>query len=355
MTKPILSLSDFQRLLKKDLFGAFLFFGEEAYLKEHALRSLREKVLQDDSLNAFNHIVLKEEQSTPIALLQAIQTPPMMAEQKLIEVHSVPLGSISDKEWEEWESALEGADSDDTVVLFYAESEELPTEKGWENTKEIQRLCEVLQGVCFPAQSRIQLSKWIVRHFQKEEISCTPDFPDALLDFCGTDMYALSNEIQKIVAYLRFHNETAVSKPLIAQLCSSHPCRDPFDFTNAILDGNTQKAFALFADMKAKKERPEIILGSISRVICDLAKIKIYTDAGRNQAEIAKLMKAHAYRVGLYQKQAQKRSDTALRRAVRLCARADQRMKSTYGDSYLILEQLIVELGQSQSSVKNAF
>ncbi len=347
MTKPILSVSDFQRLLKKDLHGAFLFFGQEAYLKEHCLRALREKVLQDDALSPFNHIRLQEENATPLALAQAIETPPMMAEQKLIEVHSVPLATLSEKDWEEWEMALEGADAPDTVVLFYAESEELPTEKGWENAKEIQRLCEVLQGVHFPTQSRMQLAKWIVRHLQEAQISCTPDFPDALLDFCGSDMHALGNEIQKIVGYLHFHGRTEAQKPLIAQLCASHPARDPFDFTNAILDGNTQKAFALFADMKAKKERPEIILGSISRVICDLSKIKIYTDAGRNQAEIAKLMKAHAYRVGLYQKQAQKRSGAALRRAVLLCADADQKMKNSFCDPYLVLERLIVELGQA--------
>jgi DNA polymerase-3 subunit delta len=135
-----------------------------------------------------------------------------------------------------------------------------------------------------------------------------------------------------------------VDKQMISLLCAPHPTRDPFDFTNAILDANTKKAFAIFAEMKAKKEKPELILGSISRVICDLAKIKIYTSAGYSQADISALTKMHAYRVGLYAKQSQHRSNAQLKRAVRLCAKTDAKMKRAVTDPYLLLERLIVEL-----------
>ncbi len=344
MSKPILTVSDFSRLLKKDVYGAFLFFGQEAYLKHHALQSARQKIVTDASLAVFNHIVLKEDAATPIALLQAIATPPMMAEQKLIEVHSVDFTSLTQEELRAWEQAVEGADSPDTCVIFYAEDEELQPEKD-ALPKSLSAFCEVVQPVAFPLQSRMQLTKWIARHFQEENITFSPDFPNALLDYCGSDMSTLGNEIQKMVAYLHFHGQTEAEITLISKLCAAHPARDPFDFTNAILDANTKKAFELFAEMKAKKERPELILGSISHVVCDLAKVKVYASAGRTQAEIAKLMKSHVYRIGLYQKQAQKRTAQELKRAVLLCAEADRTMKTALGDPYLVLEKLIVELG----------
>ncbi len=348
MPHPILSATDFSRALKKEIHGVYLFFGEEAYLKQHALRSVREKVLADPSLSVFNHIVLKEEEATPANLMQAVTTPAMMAEQKLIEVHSLPLSALSEEEFSAWEQALEGADSADVIVIFYAEADEMPSpQKAGEVPKELRRYCDLWQPVLFPTQSRIQLAKWILRHLQEAEISCTPDFPDALLDYCGSDMTVLGNELQKIIAYLHFHQKNAVEKQTISLICSAHPSRDPFDFTNAILDANTKKAFAIFAEMKAKKERPELILGSISHVICDLAKVKVYLSAGYNQADISALTKMHAYRTSLYMKQCQRRTGTQLKRAVRLCAQADAKMKRAVTDPYVLLERLIVELGAS--------
>lgn len=345
MPHSILNATDFSRALKKEIHGVYLFFGEEAYLKHHALRTVREKVLLDPSLAVFNHIVLKEEDATPANLMQAVTTPPVMADQKLIEVHSLALSTLPEEEFSAWEQALEDADSPDVIVIFYAEAHEMSSPaKAGEVPKDLLRYCELWQPVFFPAQSRIQLAKWVVRHLQEAQISCTPDFPDALLDYCGADMSSLINEIQKIIAYLRFHKKNEVDKQMISLLCAPHPTRDPFDFTNAILDANTKKAFAIFAEMKAKKEKPELILGSISRVICDLAKIKIYTSAGYSQSDISALTKMHAYRVGLYAKQSQHRSNAQLKRAVRLCAKTDAKMKRAVTDPYLLLERLIVEL-----------
>lgn len=345
MANAIISANDFQARLKKSPCGIFLFFGEEEYLKQHYLNAARNAVLSDPSLAAFNHLRLMGEEASPQALLQAMETPPVFADCKLIELHSIAWDALSEKEWNAWEDAFSASDAaTDTLCLIYAESTELDGGTERAPSKTLQRLGAFATPVRFPKQTELQLSKWIFRHFQAEQLQISSECCHQILDFCGHDMTFLATEIDKMVSYLKSQGRDNLTEADIPYLCAYRPERDAFDFTNAILDGTTAKAFELFAELKARKERPEIILGSISRIFCDLAKIRLLCDAGVSQKELESRMKMHAYRLSLYQKQALRRSSATLQNAVRLCAQTDLKMKSAATDPYLLLERLIVEV-----------
>ncbi len=345
MAEAILSGNEFQGLLKKDPCGVFLFFGEEEYLKQYALKSARQAVLADPSLADFNYLRLEEESATPAALLQALETPPLFADRRLIEIHSVNWDGLKEEDLSLWQDVFsQGSRSDSALVIVYAESSEL--EGGSEKipSKRLSALCAHCRGVRFPKQTDLQLAKWIFRHFTAQGLQISSEICHQMLTYCGRDMTFLSTEIEKVAAYLKSQGRNEVAFEDIPYLCAYNPERDTFDFTNAILDGDTPKAFELFAEMKARKEKPELILGSISKICCDLAKIRFLCDSGASQKELEGKLKMHAYRLSLYQKQALRRPASMLEQAVILCARTDLKMKSTVCDPYLLLERLIVEI-----------
>ncbi len=348
MKHPILSINDFAAQIKKGLSGAYLLFGEEAYLKQHYLSLCRQSLIADPSLAAFNHVRLEEEHATPAALLDAIMTPPVFAEQKLIELHSVAWDSLSESDLAAWTDALSELDDvSDAVLICYANSEELDGGTERAPSKLLVDLAEHMIPVRFPRQTDLQLGKWIFRHFQAADISASSDLCHAMLCHCGRDMYALSGEIEKVIAYLKAHGRTELSAEDIPLLCCRQVEEDAFAFANAILDGATAAAFALLGEKKARREKPELILGSIAKVCCELAKIRLLSDCGLSQADIAARMgRMHAYKISLYQKQAQKRTSAQLERAVLLCEQADLSLKTTDVDPYVVIERLIVELGQ---------
>ena len=78
-----------QRLKSGSVRGAYLFCGEEEYLKRHYLTNVRNLLVPDPDLGVFDAIRIDasrmELEALPAHIEQAIATPPMMQAQKLVE------------------------------------------------------------------------------------------------------------------------------------------------------------------------------------------------------------------------------------------------------------------------------
>ena len=91
----ILDSKKFRVRAKGELFGGYLFYGEEEYLKRNSLSEARKSVFPDGP-DSFNHIRLDAENFSIEALENAIMALPVFAEKKLIEIHSLNLSSMKD-------------------------------------------------------------------------------------------------------------------------------------------------------------------------------------------------------------------------------------------------------------------
>ena len=83
-----MNINDFKSRLKSGSpTGWYIFAGEEDYLKKFYLSELRRSILGDDDLGlaVFNHVVFDAMDMDIAALAEAIESPPMMQEYKLIE------------------------------------------------------------------------------------------------------------------------------------------------------------------------------------------------------------------------------------------------------------------------------
>ena len=94
----IITDADFRKSLKDGLDGIYFFYGEEDYLKLHALSSARQSVCPDPSLEFFNDIKIDASEFDPAALANALPTMPVMAEKKLIEMTGLNLLSLKKAE-----------------------------------------------------------------------------------------------------------------------------------------------------------------------------------------------------------------------------------------------------------------
>ena len=77
--------------IKNTISGAFVFFGDEDYMKEHYLGKIRKKVLTAEGLEAFNHFIVSFSAASNLSadelfarLSDAVDAFPMMQEQKLV-------------------------------------------------------------------------------------------------------------------------------------------------------------------------------------------------------------------------------------------------------------------------------
>ena len=65
--------------------GAYVFAGEEDYLKKYYLKSIKDLCCPDDAFDIFNHAVFDGEDIDVPALEEAVESAPMMSDFKLIE------------------------------------------------------------------------------------------------------------------------------------------------------------------------------------------------------------------------------------------------------------------------------
>ena len=122
-----MTVTELKNQIKLGLCGAYLFYGEEGYLKRHYLNSVRSALIPDPDAAAFNHIILRADENDLSfeSLESTFAAMPMMAEKKLVEIHGVDFTKITASDKDAFVSALESLEDYpfNVVVIFTEESE----------------------------------------------------------------------------------------------------------------------------------------------------------------------------------------------------------------------------------------
>lgn len=333
--KNAIKTSDFNR--------CFIFCGEEEYLKRFYTKELRRAVLSDDSFASFNHFVFEGEKIDFSRLYDAIASPPMMTEYKLVEWHLANFNALKDTDVEKFADFCRSlSDYPYSAVLFCVGDEQfnlgnLPKRP----SKLYTALDEIASVVIFGRSTDAQLISWIQRHIQHEALSCDACVCRAILAQCGHDMDVLSSEIEKVCAYAKANGMTAVSEREVALVCSSVFEGDAFGLTNAILARNKVQAFEELLDMKRKKTEPTIVLGSIFKLYSELLTVANFKEDGLSPKDISQKMKFHEYKTSLYLKYIASSSCASLEKTVTECREIDIGVKTSMINAYTAIEKFI--------------
>jgi DNA polymerase-3 subunit delta len=339
----ILKDADFRKEIKGAPAVGYLLFGEEDYLKNIAVEFARQTLCPDEGMRAFNEIVLDALDLTPSRLLEAMQSLPMFAERKVIVLRGLTLRSMRPDEVEALMQVLEQLPEFDYNTLLIPVSADT-FDEGYLPKRPsalLTRLSSVLRPVQYERCTPQKLAGWVARHFAHNGVQA----PDALcmqvIDVCGRSMHTLASEIDKISFYVRAHGREALTAEDIAAAACVAVEFDAFAFANALTDRNRPLALAILADMKFRRVEPRMILGEVISVSWALLAVRRMANEGRTTAEMAKALSLHEFKVGLYAKSVAHRTVDELQAMLAACAEADQALKRSAQDGYLVLERLI--------------
>ncbi len=342
----MITSSDFKDKIKFGLSGAYLFFGEEEYMKHYYLTEARKAILGDDGDAMFRHKKLSCADFDTEQITDALTTSAFgFSEGKtLCELHEIQFNSLKEAEWKALIDMLSEA-SPDVVTVIYTTPDEfdggnLPKMP----SKALTRISEVCEPVHFPREGELKLAKWVAKHFMAEKLLFENGVCELLVDRSGRDMYVLSGEIDKLCAYVKASGRERIDKSDVMQVCCQNLEISAFDFSNALLDSNADRAYAILTDMKLRKEKPIMILSSVTKAVADMYTVKTLLDGGVTEAEISKRLKIHSYRVGLYKKSTARRSAERLSALLSICVDTDIKLKSTSLEDYTEIDKLVVML-----------
>ena len=336
--------SDFRKELKSNPCAGYLFFGDEDYLKSHAMKQAREMICPDPTFAFFNEIHLDAMDFDAQKLIDALMPLPMMAEKKLVIVSGLNFNSMKPNEVDDLCDALSVLQDYDYNMLIVSVAADhlnagmLPKRP----SALLKRLAEYLTPVQFDRCSTAKLAAWVQKHFLHNGIEASPALCSLIPEYCGHSMYILANEIDKLSFYLLYHGKTVADEESMRLVCTPINEYDTYAFANAITAGRSEEALAILADYRFRRADPIRILAEMSGTICDMTVIRSMTAEGAPISEICAAFKPawHEYRVGLYQKSLRQISEKRLRAALELCTEADRALKLS-PQGYTALEQLI--------------
>lgn len=353
----LLKESDFRKELKSAPRKGYLFFGEEDYLKAHAVRLAREVICPDPTLAFFNELRLDALEYTPQKLLDALTPLPMMADQKLVTLTGLNLNSMNSQnavfhELDDLCDVLQELPNYDYNLLILSvtanalEFGSLPNKP----SPLLSQLSQYLTPVYFEPCTGARLAAWVQKHFLHYGVEAPAALCHAMGDYCGHSMFVLANEIEKLCYYLLAHGRTVATEEDMRTVCTTANEYGAFAFTNAIMANKHREALDILEDYRFRRTDPLKILGEVSGVICNLLTVQSLMAQGLSTADIGTTFKPalHEYRVRLLQGALQKTTRERLEKALDACSRADLSLKNNFGGGtmagYAVLEQLICTL-----------
>lgn len=335
----------FRKQMKKGLSGGYLFFGDEDYMKAYSVSAARQSVCSDATFALFNDMKIDVMDYSAGALLDALMPLPMMSDKKIVTVNGLNINALKPKELDDLCEALSALTEYDYNVVIISvpatqvEEGNLPKYP----SAVLKRLGEYLTPVHFEQVSGARLVSWVGKHFGHNGVNAAPDVCSFLIEYVGRSMYTLSNETEKLAYYVLQNGRDTVTKKDVLAVCVAEISTDAFTLANAILDGRSEDAMNALAVMKFRRVEPVILMGEVSRVICDLVTIKAMLDGGCSVPEISAILKMNEYKTKIYAQGASSKSSAKIKSAMTLCAEADMALKLS-PQGYIAIEKLICSL-----------
>lgn len=346
----IITNTEFLKKIKENHDGNYLFYGEEDYLKSHAVTALKDAMGIDEAFEIFNFVMLDVLDYSPDKLIDIFSMPPMMAEKKLVVLNGLNIKAMSSRsnasEFNEFLDALAHLEEFDYNVFVLSLpngniTEEMPKKSP---TGALKTLSEMLTPVKFEAPAPQKLALWALRHFEHHGIKASQADCAYLVDYCGKNMFTLASEIEKLAFFARAQGRDNITREDIPNVCSAEMEYGAFEFSNAILDGRKSDALSILSVMKFKQVEPLMIMGELSGIFADLLKIKIMLNAGKSNVQIASETGINSHKVNIYANCARRMELARLQKIVAEATDADLAMKYRFDSGYLHLEKLICSL-----------
>lgn len=332
------------KIKSSDIGGSFIFCGEEDYLKKHYLSEFVNLCCPDEVFSLFNKVIFDGAEVNIADIAEAIKSPPMMGDGKLIVWKYPDLEHTSESEKRAIEElAASMSDYPYATLLLLTDADGLIPGTQKKPSKLAARLSKSFNLINFEKSTDTQLIGWLKRHFESEGISADAQTLSALIFHSGHSMEVLNNEVEKLAAYAKANSLTAITGEEIALVASATIECDAFALSTAITDKNREKAFLALADMAARRIDASAVLATLSKAFAELITVALLLEEGKDAKDIEGLLGWNQYKVKICINSAKKWGPAKLSQASARLRELDAESKSGGASGYKMLEIFVCQ------------
>ncbi len=304
------------------IYPCYLIYGEEAFLVRQVLSLLKKGLHAEDQMNT---LVIREENPNPAAAIEFADTLPLFADRKVIFFEGSGFLKKGNEALEEY---LRDIPEEVCFVFSDAEVDKRKTLYKMLAQKAFLLPCD--------EQSPEVIRQWIASRMKKNGLRISEAALSFLMNRVGLNMSALDQEMEKLISYAEERKE--IEEKDVAEICAGWLNGRIFDLMDAVADGNSRKAFALYLDLLALKEAPQKILALLIRQLQLILQAK---ELGGG-SKLASLLGIPPFAVDKYRRWGNRYSVKQLRSLLNACADDDAAVKSGRLDQTIAIEMLLL-------------
>ncbi|MCG2611454.1 DNA polymerase III subunit delta [Flavobacterium sp. SM15] len=267
----------------------YFLMGEEPYYIDKLADYIEDNILQEHERD-FNQTVLYGRDVSIEDVIGNAKRFPMMADRQVVIVKEAQeLSRTIDK----LETYAENPQPTTVLVFCYKY-------KTLDKRKKVTKVLEKA-GVVFESKKLYenQVGTWLTRVLQGKKLSIEPKAAAMFVDFLGTDLSRIANEIDKLAIILKPGD--TITPAIIEENIGFSKDFNPFELRKAIGEKNQLKAYQI-ADYFAQNPKDNPIVLTIGLVFGFFSQLLQYHGLkDKSKANVAKVLKINPYFVGDYE------------------------------------------------------
>ena len=312
-----------EEIQNKVVRNVYLFFGEETYLIAHFIEQICSVFLDPAmaEMEEMNRIVLENE-TNDVQIVSVAEEYSFFACNRVVIVRNSGLFQK-----ESFSEALQTyiKEPAEMTCLIFVEDHVRGNAKGVNFLNKHGGL-----AVDFQYRNQIELGKWVARLCKDGGKTASRETIDHLVAISQESMYALKNEVEKLVAYKK--DAVEITKGDVDVLCTRSIKANIFEMTDALFVGNVERALVVLQQVIEAKEPPIVIIAMLSSHMYRLFMVKEQLATKKSQAAVSAALGLSPYYVKNLARQCGRVQLEKLAEAIATCHELDVKSKSTSTD-----------------------
>lgn len=244
--------------------SVYVLFGTEIYLQEHVLVTLQRALIDERTQEMDYHLLDVAGKPSALdfsALQDELRTPVFFSKRRMLVLRHSKLFSQEGQAYQEQTLALleTAGGLKDVCLVFQEEKVDGRYKKLDSSVKEAGRLVEI------DKQSEDSLRHWLSGYLHRYKIRITREASDSLLLRTDARMTPLMDELKKLRLYAQGAGAGEIDLQTVEALCAPDLEGDIFRLTDALTEQRGDEAWAIFENLKQKREPLALILIMITR------------------------------------------------------------------------------------------
>ena len=242
-----MKFKDLKKSLSETLERIYLVEGEDAFLRDTAVRLIKQKALQEPDLNLTN-LYGQDIKADPEQLLTATESYPFLSERRYVVLRDYYPNATELKN-----KAIKKVflDPSETTVLI------IVNEQKCENLKKLDTVTFV---DCYKAEEEVIVS-YLKRRALDEGVLITNGAIKLVLEYSNMDMTRISGEIEKLITFVGKNAE--ITEETVDLLVSKSQDFQVYELTEAIGKRDYGKSFEILSELLNKNQDKQRLFISV--------------------------------------------------------------------------------------------